>query len=54
MTDLAAGHITKQEADKLMNPKKMHQKAPKQEFEEKDKDHTEINAREVKQSHKYT
>jgi len=40
MTDLAAGHITKQEADRLIKPKKTPQKRPVQEFEGKDKGHS--------------
>jgi len=44
MTDLAAGHITKEEADKLIKPKKKHQKAPKQEIEGEEV-HSKINAK---------
>ena len=52
MTDLAAGHITKQEADKLIKPKKVAEKAPKREIEE-EQIHTELNKKEVKQSHRH-
>ena len=45
MTDLAAGHITKEEADKLIKPKKTPQKRPVQEFEGEDSVHSEINAK---------
>lgn len=36
MTDLAAGHISKKEADKLMKPEKTPQIKPEQEIEGKD------------------
>ena len=51
MTDLAAGHITKKEAENLIEEEKMHQEAPKQEIRGKSKDHTQkrkIKSKEVK------
>ena len=44
LTDLAAGHITKQEADTLIKPKKTHQKRPVQEIEGEEV-HTKLNAK---------
>jgi len=56
MTQVAKGEITKKEADKLLNPKKTHQKENVGEIEREDKKDTEIrkkklNKKEVKQSH---
>ena len=36
MTELSAGHITKQEADRLMNPKKVTEEKPEDEIEGKE------------------
>ncbi len=35
MNDLAAGHITKKEADKILKSKKTHQNKPNKKFEGK-------------------
>lgn len=49
MTDLAAGHITKKDADNLMKMKRVAQSKPKQEIKG---DHIELNKKEDKKSHK--
>ena len=41
MTDLAAGHITKKEVDKLVEEEKVAQETPVQEIEEEDEGHSE-------------
>ncbi len=58
MTDLAAGHISKKEADKLIKEGKVAEKAPVQAIKEEDdghskkqnKIHTELNAKGGKKS----
>lgn len=42
MTDLAAGHITKKEAESLAKPKKVAENKPKEEPKGKE-NHTELN-----------
>jgi hypothetical protein len=54
MTDLAAGHISKKEAEDLIEEEKMHQNEPMQEIEgnpKKDDTHKrkkQVNVKEVK------
>ena len=52
MTKVAKGEISREAADKLIKPKKVAQKRRVQEIEGEEV-HTELNTKEVKQSHKH-